>query len=543
VSSLLHERVAAVADRQPDATAVGVPGRNLSYGELHELTLRVAAQLRAHRCRPGDRICLFLPKRPETIAAMLGVLEAGCVYVPIDLASPAARVAHVVRRTEPTLVLACADSIRLVDELISLGAIDVQIPLGTIDDLPMASELASTAFTLADDPGPPAPGPRRRDPGDPAHILFTSGSTGVPKGVVITHANVTAFLDWALPYFGLGPDDRISGHPPLHFDLSTFDIYGALTSGAALRLVPNELNIVPAALATFVDQERLTQWFSVPSAMTYLAMADAIPQDGFPLLRRVIWCGEVLPTPVLIHWMNRLPDATFTNLYGPTEATIASSYYRVATTPSDPAQPIPIGHACAGEELLVLDEHLSRVPDGEIGDLYIAGEGLSPGYWQDEAATAQAFTETARVAGGRRIYRTGDLAKMEDGLTWFFGRRDSQIKSRGYRIELGEIEAALGALPGISECAVVGITTDGFEGVSICCAYASRADVKPSANELRRALRKALPAYMLPAHWLVLPELPKNPNAKIDRPAIRRLFEAELEGGSSTTATTWGKAG
>jgi acyl-coenzyme A synthetase/AMP-(fatty) acid ligase len=269
--------------------------------------------------------------------------------------------------------------------------------------------------------------------------------------------------------------------------------------------------------------------------MTFMAKFDVIGHGDFPSLERVLWCGEVLPTPILRHWMERLPHARFTNLYGPTEATIASSYHTVPAMPASETDPIPIGTPCAGEELLVLDERLDPVPDGEIGDLYIAGVGLSPGYWRDEEKTSAAFVPDPRAGAGARVYRTGDLAKvMDDGLVYFLGRADSQIKSRGYRIELGEIEAALNALDEIGECAVVGVDVGGFEGTAICCAYAPAAGCEIPPADVRERLRSAVPAYMLPARWLVIAPLPKNVNGKIDRRALRELFEqADGDSGSS----------
>jgi acyl-coenzyme A synthetase/AMP-(fatty) acid ligase len=240
----------------------------------------------------------------------------------------------------------------------------------------------------------------------------------------------------------------------------------------------------------------------------------------------VLWCGEVLPTPTLTHWMQRLPHVRFTNLYGPTEATIASSYHTIERSPRSPTEPIPIGTPCPGEELLVLDSELRPVPVGETGDLYIGGCGLSPGYWRDEATTRAAFVADPRTPGSAaRIYRTGDLARVgDDGLVYFLGRADSQIKSRGYRIELGEIEAALRAVGGLRESAVVAVPAEGFEGWTICCAYTPEADAAVEPKDLRGALRNSLPSYMLPSRWLVLPELPKNANGKIDRPRLRELF-------------------
>jgi non-ribosomal peptide synthetase component F len=345
--------------------------------------------------------------------------------------------------------------------------------------------------------------------------------------VVIKHANAIHFVEWAVGYFGMREDDRISGHPPLHFDLSTFDVYGAQLSGAELHLVPSALNLLPHKLVQLVRDAQLTQWFSVPSVMTFMAKQDAIAYGDLPALRRVLWCGEVLPTPILLHWMQRLPHAAFTNLYGPTEATIASSYYTMPAAPASETDDIPIGTACTGEELLVLDERLHAVAPGEIGDLYIAGAGLSPGYWRDPEKTGAAFVQDPRTPGSdARIYKTGDLAKVDDdGLVHFLGRADSQIKSRGYRIELGEIETAANALSELSECAVVGVESGGFEGTTICCAYAAANGNGVEPAQIRQELSALLPAYMLPSRWMPMERLPKNVNGKIDRRRLRELFE------------------
>ena len=333
---------------------------------------------------------------------------------------------------------------------------------------------------------PLLPAVRRSGRAIAAHILFTSGSTGAPKGVLVTHANVIAFVEWARQYFGIAAGDRVSGHSPLHFDLSTFDIYGALPAGAVLHLVASELSLLPPKLGSFIRESRLTQWFSVPSAMNLLARFDAIAPGSLPDLERVIWCGEVLPTPTLDYWMERVPHATFTNLYGPTETTIASSYHRIRERPASPTEPIPIGTACPGEELLVLDAAGRGLPPGREGDLYIGGVGVTTGYWRDEERTRQAFVPDPRPGRDGVLYRTGDLARVDgDGLFFFLGRRDSQIKSRGHRIELGEVEAAVSTLPVLEEHAVVAVLSDGFDGVAIGCAYATPAEVAPACAEAR----------------------------------------------------------
>ncbi len=499
----------------------------VGYSELEASSNRLARLLRDMGCRQDDRVCLFIPKSPEAVASMLAVLKADCAYVPIDIASPAARVARIVQSADPRLVLVSDAASTLVGELLETGGLDRRIPIGTVTQKNIEGPGFGSTFARADwdayDPEPPA---AANGPDDLAHILFTSGSTGAPKGVMITHSNVLHFIEWATACFGTRPGDRVSGHPPLHFDLSTFDIYGTLSAGGELHLVPPMLNLLPTKLAELIRDAELTQWFSVPSTMTHMAKFGVVEPGAFPSLERVIWCGEVLPTPVLMIWMDAVPQATFTNLYGPTEATIASSYYTVPARPESEAEPIPIGTPCAGEELLVLDEKLEPIPPEETGDLYIAGVGLSPGYWRDEEKTRAAFLPDPRPGRiGERIYRTGDLARVgEDGLVYFLGRVDSQIKSRGYRIELGEIETALNGLDGLSECAVVGIVTGGFEGTAICCAYAAAAGTSIDESALRAQLRALLPSYMIPTQWLPLDVLPKNVNGKIDRRLLRETF-------------------
>jgi amino acid adenylation domain-containing protein len=503
LSRLLQDYAARAADERPEATALVMGEERLSYEGLEREGNRMARLLAQRGCEPGDRVGLLVPKRPAAIVAMHAVLKAGCAYVPLDTDSPAPRLERIVESAEPRLILTTRETAELMPG-----------PAICLDD---------RAWRSLDD----APLERRGSPEDMAHILFTSGSTGVPKGVVINHANVTAFIEWARSEFGIRSTDRTSGHPPLHFDLSTFDIYGSFAAGAELHLVPPRASLDPRGLAELIRSAELTQWFSVPSVLTYMAKFDAVAQDDFPSLERLLWCGEVLPTPVLRHWMRRLPHVRFTNLYGPTEATIASSHYTIPEIPPDQTDPVPIGAPCEGEELLVLDEQGRETPPGEVGALHIAGVGLSPGYWRDEEKTGEAFTER----DGRRVYETGDLARIdEQGLVHFLGRLDSQIKSRGYRIELGEVEAALNSVGGVRECAVVGMDTGGFEGTAICAAWAPLEGAELDATALRSELRRMLPAYMLPVRWLELDPLPKNQNGKIDRRALREQFAGARAG-------------
>jgi amino acid adenylation domain-containing protein len=532
MAELLQQLVTKQAERRPDSIALVMNDERVSYAALEEASNRLARRLQADGCVRGDRVCFLTPKSPAAIISELGILKADCAYVPLDPSSPAPRLAKIVAACEPRCVLVAGSMARLLSETLAEANLSAAPVIGSLDaEAPLTPDLEIgfsrsdlTAFSCE-------PLDYRNRGDDTAHILFTSGSTGAPKGVQITHNNAMRFIEWAARYFGASQEDRHSGHPPLHFDLSTFDIYATLGAGAQLHLVQAELNLLPNKIAEFIRRHELTQWFSAPSLLNYMARQDVVAQGDFPTLKRLLWCGEVFPTPALRYWMKRLPHVSFTNLYGPTEATIASSYYTVPALPPRDDTPIPIGTPCDGEELLVLNDSLQPAPLGEIGDLFIKGVGLSPGYWRDERKTSEVFLDTTSYG---RIYKTGDLAKVgEDGLVYFLGRADSQIKSRGYRIELGETETALNALGLLRECAVVAINTGGFEGATICCAYVPQPGVDHNPATLRKALSRVLPNYMLPTRWARLDRLPQNGNGKIDRRLIRERF---LESGQDASA-------
>jgi amino acid adenylation domain-containing protein len=523
---LLQEWVAGQAQARPQSPAVAGGGSRLTYGELDTLSTQIARVLIAAGCRQGDRVALLMPSSPAAMATLFGIYKADCIYVPLDPASPVSRLEKILESCANRWVLAAGPVMPVLEQLFQSERWRERLKIGWLQAAAPASRGVSMEFTLADVIGQPtSPVPAHNHSCDPAHILFTSGSTGIPKGVVLTHANVIAFIDWATKYFGMHASDRACVHPPLHFDMSMLDIFSMAAVGGQLHLVPREFNLLPKQLAEFIRSAELTQWYSVPPILNYLAKFDAVRANDFPALRRVIWAGDVLPTPALIYWMNRLPHVQFTNLYGPTETAISSSYYTVPAVPEDPTAAIPIGRACAGEELLVLDESLQPVPAGEIGDLYIGGAGVSLGYWRDPQRTAAAFLPHPQRPS-ERIYKTGDLGKLGgDGEVYFLGRSDSQIKSRGYRIELGEIETALNAVPGVLECAVVPVRTTGFEGVEICCAYVAAADSGLTPTSIRRQLARMVPAYMLPSRWQSFDRFPRNASGKIDRRRLKDLFE------------------
>ena len=530
MKSLLQHGMASHADCRGDATAVVYLKERSTYAQLNRASTQLAKVLKEIGCERADRVCLLMPKSLPAIVSILGILKADCVYVPIDPQSPASRVRKIIDQCEPRVILGAGSVGALLEEILSLERSPETLAVGWLGPDKLQSDRVKVTFTQADyENYPETPLDYANTADDPAYIMFTSGSTGVPKGVVITHANVSRYLQWAVRYFGLTSSDKMSAHPPLHFDLSVMDIFGSLGVGAELHLVPYEINLLPNKVADFIRRSELTHWFSVPSLLNYMAKFDVVKEKDFQVLKRILWCGEVFPTPSLSYWMKRLPHVSFTNLYGPTEATIASSYYTVPACPEDGTSPIPIGKACEGEELLILNDAVIPVPTGEIGNLYIRGAGLSPGYWRDQEKTQAAFIPNPFNSDpSDRLYKTGDLARLgNDGLVYFHGRADTQIKSRGYRIELGEIESAFHAMSLLQECAVVAIEAEGFEGATICCAYVPADGSEVSSLELRKSLASVLPQYMIPSHYLAFEKLPKNATGKIDRPKLRDEFRQQ----------------
>ncbi len=535
MAPLLHESITRQAENRPEAVAVVDGYVRITYGELEQRSNRMARALVNAGCDKGNRVCIAIPKSIDAIVAVAGVLKAGCIYTPLDMSSPPARLARIVKACEPSVVLASESALKTLHSALDL--FDREFVIGLVDGEALPDWSGVGSFSAGEiEAQPDSALEVSSRPEDVAYILFTSGSTGQPKGVPISHDNVEAFVAWANRYFAVSTEDRLSGHTALHFDLSVYDLFGTFYAGAELHLVPATASLLPTGIADFIRDSRITQWFSVPSVLNFMFKFGVVERGDFPDLKRVLWCGEVLPTPALVYLMQQLPHVQFTNLYGPTETTIASSYFTVPEAPASANDDVPIGLACDGESLHLLDESLQPVDAGVTADLYIGGIGLSRGYWRDEERTAEAFITPLGDSGHglpERLYRTGDLAFMDaEGLTHFVGRTDAQIKSRGYRIELGEIEAALAGIDELVESATVAVASDGFEGKVICCAYATQAQNGFGPQEITARLRDQLPEYMIPARWESYDALPRNPAGKIDRVALRERFESQVQSSS-----------
>ena len=489
--------------------------QRITYRDLDDLSDRIAASLLAAGVTHGARVCLLMSKSVRAVASILAVVKLGAAYVPLDPSSPVARLSPMVAACSPCWLLFETDLNGMAGQLArtlppaeqpELVDLDQAVVGGRADP---ARLLVKTEQATAD---------------DLAYILFTSGSTGVPKGVPIAHRSVTDYVDWTNRHFGIVAEDRIACQAPLHFDMSVWDIFGTLLAGATLVLVPREAGLIPESIAVFMREATVNQWYSVPSLLVGMAMRDVVRPGDFPALKRIIWGGEAFPVPELRYWIERVPHARFTNVYGPTEATVNCTYYPVDVPPPADAKSVPIGYAIPGRTLRVVDEEGRELPRGTVGELHIGGIGLSPGYWRDPAKTAAAFI----VGKDGRWYRTGDLAiEDEAGAFHFRGRADRQIKSRGYRIELDDVAFALRGLDGIADCAVVATSVGGFEGMRICAAYVAMPGTALSPATVKAALGQVLPHYMLPRRWRALAALPINANGKVDMPAIKAMFTDE----------------
>ncbi|MEU9385592.1 amino acid adenylation domain-containing protein, partial [Streptomyces sp. NPDC048279] len=511
----LHERFFSRATAAPDTTAlVTTAGEEVTYGALAGLALRTAAALGDAGVRPGDLVAVTLPKGPEQIAAVLGVLAAGAAYVPLSLEQPAARLER-------------------VHATAAFGVV--------VGDWPAAGATAPRPLAFPDTQAhEPLPAPRETSPGALAYVIFTSGSTGEPKGVEITHAAAWNTIADINARHGITGDDRVFALSALDFDLSVYDVFGLLSVGGSLLLPTEDQRREPARWPGLVDRYGVTVWNTVPALLDLLLDADEADEQEAPGggrlagLRTALvsgdWIGLDLPGRLRARTAR---PCDFIAMGGATEAAIWSNTLTV--TELDPRWvSIPYGRPLTGQHYRVVDRFGRDCPDWTPGELWIGGAGLARGYLADPARTAEKFVEQH----GRRWYRTGDLGRFRgDGLLEFLGRLDSQLKIAGHRIEAGEIEAAVEAHPAIARAAVVAV---GERTAKRLAAFAVPQDLStgeqaptdpvedPGLTEsLFALLAERVPAYAVPSRIRLLPALPLTANGKVDRPALAALAALE----------------
>ncbi|MBX3328844.1 MAG: amino acid adenylation domain-containing protein [Nitrospira sp.] len=500
-------RFTAQVERTPDSPAVVYRTRSWTYRELHLRASKMAASLVAEGVGPDSVVAVLGERSPELLAMILGVLEAGGAYLPLDPRHPKQRMAQIVELSCPLVLLVTREWEGRAADLLNDIPADRRPRILTIEQV-MDQDIDSAGLRPI------------RAAGRLAYLIYTSGSTGTPKGVMVAQDGMLNNLLYKLESLEMTADDVVAQTASQCFDISVWQFLAALLRGARVHIVPDDVAHDPAALLFYLEEAGITIVEPVPAVLQGLLSVDG----SVPALARIRWVlptGEALPSALCRRWFVRYPTIPLMNVYGPAECSDDVATHVMCSAPDDADRPVPIGRPVPGLRLYILNRHLSPVPVGTAGELCVGGVGVGRGYLRDPKRTAAAFVpDPFGPDAGARLYRTGDLARYRpDGTIEFVGRADHQVKIRGYRIEPGEIEARLLKQRGILEAVVMAredqpgqrrlvayVTPDGPEALDI--------------QEVRRRLQDTLPDYMIPSSFVVLETLPRSSNGKIDRRAL-----------------------
>jgi len=493
-TGLLHQWLLHSAAVAPRDAAIVEEERVTTFGELLAQAQSLALCFCEHGIQPRDRIALALPKSTDAIVAVFASLLVGAIYVPLHPRWPQERINAVLTECTARLLIDGDTAPPRIVDLRSGACITWPEPARHEADLALLPQMTAE---------------------DTAFILFTSGTTGRPKGVELSHRAVSAFVRWTAREFQIISGDRIACPSPLGFDLSTFDIFNMALCGATVVLVSEHIVWMPRFLVQFLRESRISCWYSVPSILAGMLQEGRMAAHSYPDLRLILFAGEVFPAPTLAKLQAAAPGARCANLYGPTETNVVT-WCRVPDK-FDGAHTLPIGHACPYAEVRI---------DESSGELLAGGDSLMCGYWNRPEETERCFI----TLQGKQYYRTGDRVSIApDGSYLFLGRLDRQIKRRGFRIELGEIEAALLGHEDILESAAVAIEI-GSKGVVITAFLRLSSVGAVTLAEVIAHCGRRLPPYMLPDRIHVLDAIPKGSRGKIDYLALERIAEGMNRG-------------
>lgn len=491
------------AEKFSDKVAVEDAAGKITYKEYRNKSLALAREIITHNNGTIKRpVVVYLEKSKEVLVSFVGVAYSGCFYSPIDTDMPQSRVDKILEVLAPEVVITSNDLKANFEKFNFHGSFIIY------EDVPC----------LRDDEEFVIPYTRKIIDTDLLYVLFTSGSTGVPKGVSICHRSVIDYTDWVTGTFNISPDDIFGNQAPFYFDNSILDIYSCMKTGATLNIIPKRLFFQPVPLLEYIRDNNINTIFWVPSALIVVSKLKAFRNvDLTKVLKRVLFCGEVMPNKQLNIWRRFLPDVTYANLYGPTEITDACTYYIVNREFSDD-ESLPIGIPMSNTDILVLNDDNRPVVGDEVGELCVRGTSLAMGYYNNPEKTREAFVQNPiNKAVPEVIYRTGDLVKYNEyGELIYLSRKDFQIKHLGHRIELGEIETAVSSL----------------EEVTLnCCLYDERrqqivlfVDVDIDRASIKERIENLVPEYMIPGRVIYIENMPINANGKIDRVKLKELI-------------------
>lgn len=514
------------AGRFPDRPALELGGEVLTYRALHDIAASLAATLDAH-ATPGEPplTAVFGHRSITAYAGVLGGLFRGHGYVPLNPAFPTDRTRAMLARSGCRTLIVDTHGAAQLEAVLDGIETPLVLLLPEHDDVSLIAARFPLHRVLGrmDQQDAARWSHREVDPGAIAYLLFTSGSTGQPKGVMVAHRNVTHFVDAMVERYSISENDRFSQTFDLTFDLSAFDMFVAWERGACLCCPTQAQKMLPAR---YVGDCGITVWFSVPSTAILMSRLRLLKPGRFPALRLSLFCGEALPVEVTQKWAEAAPNSIVENLYGPTELTIACTLYRWNPQLS-PAEcehgVVPIGEPYPGMKTLVVDESLLEVPPGETGELLMTGPQLTLGYYRDAERTAAAFVTPPGI--NEVYYRTGDRVRRPTAgkPLIYLGRVDNQIKIQGYRVELGEVEAVLRQEAGVEVAIAVGwpVTASGADGI-VGFIGADEADVAA----IRERVTGRLPPYMHLSELRLVAEFPLNSNGKVDRKALLQILAA-----------------
>ncbi len=452
--------------------------------------------------RQNSAVAIMLDKSKETIVSFMGTIYSGNFYVPIDENMPEDRVKKIFCVVHPFLVITDIKNREKAESV--AGSVPVVL-CGDMTETKVDEEKLREIRTRSIDT-------------DPVYALFTSGSTGIPKGVVCCHRSVVDYSDWLVETFGFDSQTVFGNQTPFYFSMSVFDIYATVRSGGELHILPRKYFTFPMKLLAYMNEKRINAIYWVPTMLCLVANLRALEKNDMPFLKKILFAGETMPVRQLNIWRKYVPDALYVNLFGPTEITDIGVYYIVDREFTDD-ESLPIGKACDNVGVLILNGEDKEAAVGEIGELCIRGSFLALGYYNDETKTKSSFVQNPlNTHYPDLVYRTGDMVSVNGkGELLYHGRRDFQIKRQGNRIELGEIEAAAGGMGEVEACACI------YEEQKqkIILFYQGQG---VSQEELQNVVEKKLPGYMFPDTYIKLPQLPVNANGKIDRKGLREGY-------------------